>query len=215
MRTPPSATDTEQGVIRAYTPADRDAVSALLVRAFREDPAWQHTFGERVDDGLAFVLPRLLDMRHAAGAPMRIADDGSGPVGIAAATPGELSFGLAHFIRHGLLWMPLRFGLPTVRRMLAADAEVGALRRVAAPPGPHLYGAQLAIAPEHQRRGLGTRLLESWRDELDASGLPVLAITTRAENVAYYESFGFRVAAQAGIGRAFTAWAMLRPARSS
>jgi ribosomal protein S18 acetylase RimI-like enzyme len=59
------------------------------------------------------------------------------------------------------------------------------------PPEPLLYLSHIGVVPERQGQGLGTALM---LDGLTAQGqgVPAWLETSRADNVAYYERFGFR-----------------------
>ena len=62
--------------------------------------------------------------------------------------------------------------------------------------GPHWYLPVIGVAPEVQRRGLGSALLTTMCDRLDRERLPAYLDTGRAENVAFYQRHGFMVAAE-------------------
>ena len=62
--------------------------------------------------------------------------------------------------------------------------------------GPHWYLSVIGVAPEAQRRGLGSVLLTTMIDRLDREGLPAYLDTGTAENVAFYQRHGFIVAAE-------------------
>jgi putative acetyltransferase len=61
--------------------------------------------------------------------------------------------------------------------------------------GPDAMGAALgpmAVVPEHQRQGIGTRLVEVGIERLRAAGCPFIVVVGHAH---YYPRFGFRPAA--------------------
>lgn len=61
--------------------------------------------------------------------------------------------------------------------------------------GPHWYLNAIGVAPEMQRRGLGSALLTTMCNRLDREGLAAYLDTGTPENVAFYEGHGFVVAA--------------------
>jgi ribosomal protein S18 acetylase RimI-like enzyme len=62
------------------------------------------------------------------------------------------------------------------------------------PLEPLLYLSHIGVAPERQREGLGSELMHDGLARADSDGVPIWLETSRAENAAYYERFGFRTA---------------------
>jgi putative acetyltransferase len=54
----------------------------------------------------------------------------------------------------------------------------------------------MAIAPEYQRQGIGTRLIEAGNRKIKDAGYPFIIVVGHAE---YYPRFGFRRASEYGI----------------
>jgi ribosomal protein S18 acetylase RimI-like enzyme len=63
------------------------------------------------------------------------------------------------------------------------------------PREPFAYLSHICVAPELQGQGLGTALMRDGLGEADRKGAPAWLETSRPRNVAYYERFGFRTAA--------------------
>ena len=59
------------------------------------------------------------------------------------------------------------------------------------PEGPHWHLAFLAVHPDHQEHGLGSRLMRRTHDELDASGVPAYLEATNQNNVRLYRRSGY------------------------
>jgi len=62
--------------------------------------------------------------------------------------------------------------------------------------GDRLHLAELAVHPDHGRRGVGRRLVQAVIDEAAARGLEGVTLTTFADlpfNGPFYQSMGFRV----------------------
>ncbi|MCB9677890.1 MAG: GNAT family N-acetyltransferase [Alphaproteobacteria bacterium] len=185
----------------------------LLVRAFDDDPGWQHAFPERRAEALAFVMPRLLSLRSGSGT-IRLAEREGRVAGVIASGSSAVRFGIVDYLFQGLARMPLQFGWETTRRMLAADSEVGALRNIVQPHVHHLHVAQLAVHPDAQGTGVGTALMRAFLDEdVDPTHQHASLMTTKSDNVLWYERFGFQIAGQCGIRAEFTAWCMVREPR--
>ena len=56
---------------------------------------------------------------------------------------------------------------------------------------PHWHLAFLAVHPEHQEHGLGSRLMKRRHDELDAAGVAAYLEGTNADNVRLYHRAGY------------------------
>lgn len=59
-------------------------------------------------------------------------------------------------------------------------------------PEPHLYVDFLGVLPEKQKQGRGHELMKAVIDIADRQHLPVMLFTNTPEDVAFYESLGFR-----------------------
>ena len=60
------------------------------------------------------------------------------------------------------------------------------------PPEPLLYLSHIGVVPERQGEGLGSALMRDGLAPRDHHGVPTWLETSRVDNVAYYERFGFR-----------------------
>jgi GNAT superfamily N-acetyltransferase len=58
---------------------------------------------------------------------------------------------------------------------------------------PHWYLAIMAVAPEHQGRGLGSKLMHPAIETLDAEGIPAYLEASTERSRALYERHGFEV----------------------
>ena len=61
------------------------------------------------------------------------------------------------------------------------------------PKDPHWYLDHLAVAPEHQGKGLGSALIRFGLDRARKDGTCAFLETSRERNVGLYEHLGFRV----------------------
>ena len=59
------------------------------------------------------------------------------------------------------------------------------------PSEPLLYLSHIGVVPEHQGEGIGTALMRDGLARGEDDGAPAWLETSRANNVAYYERFGF------------------------
>lgn len=74
-----------------------------------------------------------------------------------------------------------------------------------------IFLAAIEIAPDHQNRGIGTRLIRGLLDEADAKGIPVQLQVIKVNHPArrFYERLGFAV-----VGETETHHLMRRPPES-
>jgi GNAT superfamily N-acetyltransferase len=88
--------------------------------------------------------------------------------------------------------------LPKMLRILGPRCFVRYMRTMAAvkkvhPEEPHWYLAGLGTDPPKQRSGVGRSLIAAVLARCDTERLPAYLETQKAENVPYYNRFGFRV----------------------
>ena len=80
---------------------------------------------------------------------------------------------------------------------------------------PHWYLPWLAVEPDRQGDGLGTRLLAACLEIVDESGLPAFLETPNPRNVGFYERHGFEVVAVTDSPSCPPLNSMLRPAEGA
>jgi ribosomal protein S18 acetylase RimI-like enzyme len=172
-----------------------DAVRAgsVLKEAFARDPLWQAVFalesGGESKRQAFFEVPVLFGLRYG-----RVYAPSPALEGVAVWLPGERAgMGLWRMMRSGALRPGLRLG-PSLGRKLQQvlggtirDRERHMRGRL------YLYLMVLGVAPAHQRRGLGGRLLRALIQEGEREGRALYLETETEENVALYQKYGFRV----------------------
>src|SRR5262245_2449128 len=89
---------------------------------------------------------------------------------------------------------------PAFLRVLAADprafrsfARYGANVERAHPTEAHWYLEVLSVRPEHQRQGLGSRLVTPILERADRDRVPCHLETADPANIDFYQRFGFEV----------------------
>jgi ribosomal protein S18 acetylase RimI-like enzyme len=190
---------------------ERRSAELVLARAFRDNPLNVAVIGPDPERRLRVNL-------HGARALL----------------PTALAHGLVLASReqgqvHGVLIATAPFGWPLpapsfgvmLRRVLGQGLRVArrwslvfdALARVH-PSAPHGYLATLGVAPEAQRRGAGSALLEHWLGLVDGDGVPAWLETDREANLSFYRRAGFEVALRTQVLGA-TVWCMSRAGRSA
>ena len=94
----------------------------------------------------------------------------------------------------------------------AAIGEGLGVLGAAHPIHEHAYLHFLAVAPAHQKTGLGRRVIQPGLDAAAQRGLGVHLETTKLANVGFYRSLGFAVTSEFVLEPAGPkAWAMFRP----
>lgn len=173
--------------IRKAAPADRDAVAAILARAFHNDPIYRWVIPD--DEARRQRLPPLMRafLRHMyPDGYVEVAAAPSGTmIGAAFWTePGRAEPRPADLVATlpGLLWA-VRHRSPRLMRL-------GEVFENARPDTPHWYLFHLGADPRTQRRGVGTALLRSVLARLDERELPAY-LECKPELVSYYGRFGF------------------------
>ena len=169
--------------IRTATPEDLDTVVETAARSLDTEAMLRWSFGE---EDFAKRIRRHFthyngeNLRHGW---IRLIDDGAGIAvwippegreeheGIAPAPPGqEVEILGTSAERHAAFW-----------------GWVGERE----PPEPLVFLSHIGVVPEHQGEGLGSALLRDGLAAADDLGVPSWLETSRANNVTYYERFGF------------------------
>ncbi len=135
--------------------------------------------------------------------------------GIAAWTkPGHARATLWSQVRTGFL-LPRSVMLmtkPSRERLLTTMKQIDAVHRQLM-LSPHWYLWALGVNPAHQRKGIGTDLLQPGMARAQADAAPCYLETETQENVAFYRRQGFDVVHEAQFSEAgFHLWFMRRPA---
>jgi ribosomal protein S18 acetylase RimI-like enzyme len=197
--------------------ADVPALRTVLARAFEDDPmfVWIFPNARTRRDALAVFFGLLVEYYAGAGEIDVVPAPAAGGQ---ARDPGAVA--LWRVVDPAVGSSPAET-LPTIGGYLAAVLgperadSVGsglATTREHVPPARYSYLNVLGVAPELQRRGLGTAVIGPGIARAAAAGLPAHLDTTNQENVAWYEGFGFEVTAAYRMGDTGPrAWAMTRP----
>jgi GNAT superfamily N-acetyltransferase len=183
-------------------PADRDAVTEILMAAFAHDPVARWFFAP--DEIYAAAFPQLITALGGAA----------------------LAHDAAYFSRDRsatALWLPPRATPDEPALVALLERSVPAERREtcfavleamgrAHPTESHWYLPFIGVIPERQGHGLGTALLEASIHRCDEAGLPAYLESTNPRNVPLYRRFGFEVSGEIAIGGCPVLIPMIRPA---
>ena len=198
-------------------PAKRSDISELshvLGRAFYDDPVsiWIMPNDKSRAAHLQKFFATVTRHHHLAGGGAEVATDGS-TIGAAALwdPPGRWK----QSARAQLMMLPsfiLGFGprLTTGRRLGALLAQM----KQQHPEEPHWYLAVIGSDTSVRGKGYGQALMRSRLDRVDAEHAPAYLESSKAENVPYYQRFGFEVTGEIVMPNGGpTLWPMWRPPR--
>lgn len=168
------------------TDRHRAAASAMLARAFADDPA------------MSWIFPDAKTRARKLPALFRLLFDGDAGHGVrliapdaAAATfwraPGAATTGAGEMLRAAMP-MLATFGL-ALGRALAVSRAIDAHM----PSGNFWYLHIAGCDPAMQGRGLGRLVVEAGIDRMGGAGLPFYLETATERNLGFYQSLSFDV----------------------
>jgi ribosomal protein S18 acetylase RimI-like enzyme len=196
--------------VRRASPSDRDALAAMLSRAFDDDPVMSWFFP---DDGRRKARCEVFFRRVVLDGPYARAGDVYTTAGLGSAAiwlpPDKWRLGLLdqlRFLPAILRILPLRW----LASRLAAFNQIEA-RHPHEPP--HWYLSTLGTDPDQQGHGLGSALLADQLQRLDADALPAYLESSKERNVPFYERHGFAVTETVDLPDGPRLWLMWRDPR--
>lgn len=176
---------------RPATRADVSTLSRTLGKAFFDDPVmvWMLPDADLRRRRLHKLFEALTRHHHLSYGGVEVVPDAGGGIGGAALwdPPGRWrqSRGAELRAMPGLL---LAFGR-SLRRGLVAEE----LMKAAHPEEPHWYLAVIGSDPRVRGKGFGQELMRSRLDRCDEEHAPAYLESSKPDNVAYYQRFGFEV----------------------
>lgn len=187
------------------TPEDAPLISAVLARAFDDDPMMRWFFPDDTSRGAALgrYFTSIFTRQYVQH-------------GVCEHTGAAAAF-----------WVPPEAqdkAVPdaeTIRQLLdilgeRAGVFRGAVERVAehTPQEPHWYLAMIGADPAAQGQGQGAALLRSGLAKADAAGMPACLESSKPSNLPFYEHFGFTVREEVPLpGDGPVLWSMWREPR--
>jgi ribosomal protein S18 acetylase RimI-like enzyme len=186
-----------------------DEASRVLADAFLDDPGWisvgprnvarRHRYTRRVCRGALNVVERW------GGSIWHAERDGEVAGVLTSVDPGQWPPPQFRSIAYQALG-PTLAGPGVLWRSLAADSTMHKHH----PQEPHFYVWMLAVAPKHQRTGVGRALLQTALARSEVLQTFAYLETAKPENLPYYASFGFREVGEAELPRGAPIWFMMR-----
>ena len=183
----------ERGRVVHLTKRQRERAAEALASAFLHDPMWSVVLPDEATRADAFrpMWKALIDFTRVYGEVYTT----DGVEGAACwVAPGNTKMSVWKMLRTG-------FGLPRSMMRLPEDARqrfFGMMRFIdkhhgELMTGPHWYLWVLGVAPENQRRGIGSRLMAPTLQRAVEEGIPCYLETQTEGNVAFYRNLGFDV----------------------
>lgn len=172
---------------------DMPKAGAVLADAFRHDPLWNRVFeglsnAERRRQAFFETPVRYCRKFGEVCAPSRRLE------GIAAWVPGELAdMTFLRMLRSGAMGSAIRMGSTVAKRIEPVFGPLQRDRRQNMGNRPFIYIMIVGVAPEHQRRGHGRRLLRALIQKCERDRIALYLETETEQNAAMYERYGFRL----------------------
>mgnify|MGYP001028946507 FL=1 len=189
---------------RRATEADRDAVTAMLARAFQDDPATSYILPDPADR--ARRLPRLFRLLYESdGGGMRLVTPG-GEAATLWRAPGNADVSTWEIVRRAPALLHALGG--GVGRALRVSDAIAAHH----PAGEYWYLHIAGCDPAAQGRGLGGAAVRAGLAHIPPR-FPAYLETATERNLGFYRGLGFEVVDEWHVpkgGPRF--WSMTRPA---
>ena len=198
--------------VRPTTKADLPAMSAVLGRAFFDDPVmnWMMPADAARAKGLPILFGALARHHFLAQGACEVAVAADGTVG--GATLWSPPGGWRQSTYSDLRMMPAM--IRAFGRRAQAGASIAEFMKKRHPEEPHWYLSVIGTDPAMRGTGLGFALMRSRLDRVDAEHAPAYLESSKPENVPYYERFGFEVTQELVVPDGGpTLWAMWRNPR--
>src|SRR3712207_4817485 len=175
--------------IGAIEAAEIEEAARLLSRGMRDNPLHVAAFGEDPAHRTQSLYRLFSGMLAFTGLPMLAARQADGTiVGVLGMScPGSHRPPAAQQLR-----LLIRLSSIGPRAALRTLRWVGAWAR-REPPGRHWRLGPVAVEVGLQRMGVGSRLMEVYCAQVDASGEDAYLETDKPGNVRFYERFGFEL----------------------
>jgi ribosomal protein S18 acetylase RimI-like enzyme len=192
---------------RAATWADADALALTLARAFHDDPLICFLLNDPATRPAK--MPQLFKLLFKLGLPFGGCDVTGAYEGAALwRPPGQWEIPLWQYIAKGREFFGL-FGLAGGLRVMGVIEHVEKRH----PHQAHWYLQAIGTDPSKQGKGYGGVLIRRRLAEADAAGMPAYLESSKASNIAIYQSFGFEVTGEIKIPEGPTLWPMWRAPR--
>ena len=172
--------------VRQYLPTDFESAVVVLGDAFVTDPLHVAAFGsQRLDQNRLFFRIGLEHLFTSHAYVALAGDELQGYVHFARSPaclppPEQVEAATATILQ------PLDDAAPRILEWLSTWCRHD-------PDKLHAHLGPIGVSPKAQGLGVGTALMKSYLDHLDAEGIAGYLETTSEKNVSFYKRFGFEV----------------------
>jgi len=196
----------DRGGVRPVAAGDKPAISAMLARAFFEDPVMVFMFPdiEQRRGKLERLFTLLLTVNGALGGSEVTA---GGETAAMWRPPGKASISTWDILLHLRSFLGI-YGFVAGRVL----SLLGAMDKHH-PKEPHWYLMVIGTEPQQQGKGFGGIALRHRLAQVDAVHLPAYLEASKIENVPIYAGFGFEPQGDLPIPGGPIIYPMWRPAR--
>jgi ribosomal protein S18 acetylase RimI-like enzyme len=162
-------------------------LSRLFASAFMDDPVFDYMVrsGEKRRAALETFFKAMFTARDIPQNEVWMSNDGNASVSWLPSRARRGASGLRI-----LKWLPWAYRVFGFERLGRAMAIQEAMERNH-PKEPHSYLAFIAVSPEFQSAGLGSRILKATLEKIDAVGMPAYVENSRERNTLFYQRAGF------------------------
>jgi GNAT superfamily N-acetyltransferase len=190
---------------------DIHRAAGVLADAFGQDPLWKMILSDATPKQKvsAFETPLWYCLKYGA-----VYASSEKLEGLAACLPGAASaFTTWRLLWSGALGAALRLGWRIARKMEPIFGPLETQRREIMQDRPFVYLQILGVAATLQGRGFGSTILKTLIDDCERTGMALYLETETADNVCFYERFGFVVIRKISLPMVdLPMWLMVRPA---
>lgn len=191
---------------RKIGPADFDAVSALMARAFDDDPVMNYL--AKQDERRAERIRLLMALA------LRKLTYPFGETYVAEGLEGAMFWNPPGQIPHGFLFnLGMLPDLVRIAGVGGVQRAIGALDMMEKkhPKPPHYYLLAIGVEPSQQGRGIGSTLLRPMVERCDREHMPSYLESSKERNIPLYERHGYRVTEEVRLPKGGPpAWLMWR-----
>jgi ribosomal protein S18 acetylase RimI-like enzyme len=174
---------------RRATLDDVIPLSRLFTSAFMDDPVFDYMVrsGEKRRAALETFFKAMFTARDIPQNEVWMSNDGNACVSWLPSGSRRGASGLRI-----LKWLPWAYRVFGFERFGRAIAIQEAMEKNH-PKEPHSYLAFIAVSPEFQGDGLGSRILKATLEKIDAAGMSAYVENSRERNTLFYQRAGFVV----------------------
>ncbi|MDO9535332.1 MAG: GNAT family N-acetyltransferase [Bacillota bacterium] len=173
------------------TKEDIPKAVACLKDAFKDDPLWAEVFKHEPDRDKAlsgfFTTPLLYGMKFG-----KVYATSSEIEGVAVWVPGKhANMSVWGMLRCGALSYGMKMGKESMSNLSIVSKQLGPDRNRLMKNKPYKYLTIIGVCSLVQGKGLGSKIMDTIKEECTREGLHLYLETESEENLSFYEKHGF------------------------